>query len=175
MGNVPESSKKSLTVYQEELSALNDLKKRQEIDQLFLNLNTQISKERDLYQSIGMDIIATLKNEEDIKIFIQLINLNENRYQVIENNLQAHFDANTDQKIMAMGQELADKLQNKIDTLKKEEAILQGRMASSETNAEMAKLKAKLSSFDKLKRKILSGLAEVMRSRNAQKEIYQKL
>jgi hypothetical protein len=127
----------------------------------------------DLYQNSGLQIIAQQKSEEDLQPLLAIIALNQERYLFKESNLSTK-EAD-EKKIAALGQGVTDKFQKQIDELKRQQVVVQGRIASPERSADLTLLQNGITALEKLRAAMISSLEEAMRSRKKQQQLLQKI
>lgn len=169
-----EPSKEAAETYQKELETLSALRKQEQIDQLYQKLADEIGREKNLYHSLGLQFI-TQKNYGELKPLLALIAALPGRFAIKEGKLTGRFDAAEEKKITESTQALAAALQSGIDSLKREEAIVQGKIGSAERAAELTRLATAINNLEKLRGAVLSDLEEAARSRKKQQHLLQEI
>lgn len=162
-------------LYQKKLELAIQLKKQQEVDQLFLTLRSLIKQEMDLYQGIGLDLILKQVDDQVMNIFFDLLFLQKGRYSIQEGRLHLEVDPSITDKMTELSTRLTSNLQNHIDLFQKEQQHLEGRISSPQRFQELAKIGAERSGLIKLRNKLIASLEESRHITQKQQEIYNKL
>ncbi|MCE5317025.1 MAG: c-type cytochrome [Parachlamydia sp.] len=167
-------SKEAVETYQKELEALSALRKQEQVDQLYQKLTNEIAREKNLYQSLGLQFI-TQKNYEDVKPLLALIAANPDRFEIKDGKLTARFEATDEKKNSELTKALAATLQSEIDSLKHQHQIVQGQIGSAERAAEQTRLTNAIGNLEKLRAAVLSDLEEAARSRKKQQQLLSEI
>lgn len=162
-------------IYKNEFKLLNQISQQQAIDQLFINLKEEVKREMDLYQNLGLDLIAKVEDEKVIKSFINLIALNEGRYTVEKGELAIHIDANKEQQAVELDREINKYFSERIASLQKEKQLAEGKLPSPQRTNEVTRLNPEIATMIKLKNKFATDLEEAKRSRQKQIVLFQQL
>lgn len=150
------SAQEAAKMYQDQLELYSKLKKRQEMDKVFDDLKTDVKREAEIYQKLGSSMLnSSYIDDEFFQTYVQLIELNKNRYQFSEGKLSNAIDPEKEAKMQELAKKLEGALQKKISALKNQE---KGEVDSSE-------LKGEINSLNKLYKDLSSGLEEAARLR----------
>lgn len=146
------SEQEAAAIYQKELELYSQLKKRQELDKSFENLKLEIEREAEIYQRLGNSILNnSYLDEAFFNDYIQLIELNKERYEISEGKLIQLSHPEKELQRVALTKKLQSDLQNKIAEVNKK--------------ASTTELKAELNSLNKLYKELTSELEEAARLR----------
>jgi mono/diheme cytochrome c family protein len=171
MYGIQEEAEESIKAYNDELKALAELKEWQELDRSLLALKEEVAKEKELYQNLGANIIATLKNEEDLHIFLQWLKTFEESYKWENDQLVTIFNGENEAEVRAQANILVTRLNALIGEKESQKIILEGQIASPERNNRLNELNHEINSLNKLKEKLIYSLAESLRSKQRQKHL----
>lgn len=169
-----DTSKEAAETYQKELEALTALRKQEQFDQLYQKLTEEIAREKNLYQSLGLQFI-TQKNYEDVKPLLALIAANPDRFDIKDGKLTTRYDDAAEKKNSELTKALASSLQKEIDAQKREQLIVLGQIGSAERAAELTRLSNAISNLEKLRAAVLSDLEEAARSRKKQQQLLKEI
>lgn len=165
---------KALEIYQKEINALAELKKKQENDASLATLMVQISQEKDKYNEVGMNLLNEYE-EENFQKFLKIVQLNAGRFQYINEQLKADFNPENEKKIALIGQEIIENLDKRIQEKKEERIRTEGKIVSSERNENLASINTALDAIHKIKVGFIEGVEEAARLREKQQMLYQSL
>lgn len=166
------ADKEAVEVYQKELETLAERRNQEATDQILQDLMNEIEREKNLYQGVGQQIITQEKSDEALAPLLDIIAANGNRYSFKEGKLTGRFDE--ENKVAGFGKTLSDNFQKEIDSLSHELILVQGKIASNERSAEVARLNADIHALVSLRGETLSTLEEARRSRTKQKLLLQE-
>jgi mono/diheme cytochrome c family protein len=164
------SAKKILEIYQKELEALAQLKKRQEIDQILLNLRKEISNEKEIYQRLGLLLLGTPLEENDFHQVLKIISLNQDHYTFENSKLE--LKSFQEKEIATLIQSIEDEINSKVETLQKNKIVLEGKIFSIDQMNEIKNVQTEIDNYTKLKNNLISGFEEAKRSRLKQKSLF---
>jgi len=165
-------SKKILETYQKELNVLLELKKHQQIDQILLNLRGEINNERDIYQRLGILLLASSLEESDFQNYLKLISLNKDRFRFDNEILASDFKSDTEEAIANLGKSIIEDINTKVEGLQKNKILTEGKISSMNRMNEIQDFQTQIDSYTKLRNNLISGFAEAKRSRQKQKALF---
>ncbi len=164
--------------YQEELRALSDVKRQQEIDTILTNLKNEISQERNIYQGIGLSLLK-LDDPKNFNDFLKIIQLNAERYADQNGKLKVSFDSEKAKQAAELEQRVVQNLDEMIHQAETKKTVVVGRIASSQRDQELTQITNEIDSNTKIRNRVISGLDEAKRSQQRQKilfdEFYSKI
>lgn len=169
------SPEAAVKVYQKYLAIGIKLHQEQAIDQSLIDLKNEIRQERNIYQNLGVELIAQNVSDATFQQFLELITLNAKRYAMENGRLNFMETPDMAQKISSLEVRIIKDLDAKIDRLVKESSIVEGKIVSHERTAELKEIEADIKSSQKLKEKLTSSINEAILSRQNQKKLYDKL
>lgn len=162
--DLSEDSKKALEAkvasYQKQLEIEEKLQTAKARDQLLMDLKAALSKEKEIYQGIGYDMISAEAEEAIWSRFLEMITLNQKRFVFEEGKLLSPDHEDQDKKLKALVDEIASILQKQEHQIDQEIAITRGKFPSLQRDQELKASQAQLSSISKMKNKLLSGIHE---------------
>lgn len=152
----------ALTLYQQELQEGKLLRQHQKIDRLLTQLKKLVIKEREIYQSIGFDMISANVDDAIWENYLNIIRLVEQPFDIVDGKLTLNDSITAKNRKMI---DLTDKIVAILDTAisakKKEKTIIEGKLPSTQRDAEFRTVSAEIDKSNKLKNKLLSGLKEI--------------
>ncbi len=172
--NDKEKMKTLLESYEKELEALAELKKWQGRDNLLINLEKELNQEKEIYQRLGNVLLNGMEIESDFKDYLQLIELNKDRYAFDKNRLTAHFQQENSQKGQRLKNQIVDSIDRQVQTLQNKKNIIEGKIYSTERQNEIKETDSQITNLKKLKEAFLSALADAARLTQQQQEQYSK-
>ena len=155
-----EKTKSLLESYEKELEALTALKKREEIDNLIINMEKELISEKEIYQRLGNAFLVSLNNESDVANLMELIAINKGRYAFENDKLTADFHKDKEQTRHQLSQAITDTLDRMIQGLQKKKVILHGKIYSLELQGEINEVESQIANLNKLKEILNTGLNE---------------
>lgn len=166
-------AKESIALYQKELELLGKLKQKQDLDAILENLKTELKKERDVYQGLGINIILN-GDEQQLDQFVKIVNDLDNRFEFKDGKLVYHFEQEKAEDMSQKGSEIVGTLETKLKGLGKEKEIVEGKISSTEKSTKLANLNAEIASLSKLRNRLVSGLEEGIRIRANENKLYEQ-
>jgi hypothetical protein len=162
----------AVPIYQEELKLTQSLKEHEKQDQLLEEITSLVKKQSENFQIMGVHLIMSTMLGEPFDHFLKIIELNKKIYQVQDGNLKAAFDPEKEKEMEKLQNKLLANIDRKMKEDEREREILQGKLPSEETKAELKKVEADLKAYQKLKNTLMSGFVEALTLRDEQKELY---
>lgn len=162
-----------VSLYQKQLELEQQLQKAKARDRILLDLKQLIAKERDIYFSIGNDLISG--NEAIWKKFIQMINLNAHQFVFKDGKLSIQDMSDNRKQLQLMAKEITSILDNEKADVDKEIIAVKGKFPSSERDEELRGLQSQLTKIDKIKSKLLSGINEDLVLKDEEISLYNSL
>lgn len=152
-------------IYHQGLEVSQKLVHFEEQDDLLQELKKEVQRERELFQNIGLNLIS--KNVEDFiwEDFLNLIKLNQNRYQFENGTL--HVMSIPPDKLNELKTKLVQAIDQEIE--KKEHHLAKASQAEQEV------IQADIKGFQKLRVKLLTEIEEVIRSLKKQETLVEKI
>lgn len=164
--------KEALDIYHQELITLRNYREREEVDKILKDLQGKIINERETYQNIGVALITKLKEEEIFDQFLELIAINQNRYQYEKGNLSTNLSLEKENQMAKIGTKIVSQLNGMIQQVEDEKKLVEGKIESPEKAQELTRLNSTISTLTQIKVKIISGLEEAVRLRKDQLRLY---
>lgn len=165
-------SKMLVETYQKELQALAQLNKTQEVDEILLNLRKEISKEKEIYQRLGLLLLGTPLEANDFQTFLEIIALNQNPYNFENKKLQQN--SIQEDKIKDLADRIGDHINSKIEGLQKRQTLIEGKIFSIDQTNEIKNIQNEIDNYSKLKNNLISSFAEAKRSRHKQAKLFEE-
>lgn len=164
-----------LALYQKQLELEQKIKSNQVRDQLLVDLKALIVKERDVYQGIGNDMISSNMDEELWQQFLKIIALNNNQFSFKDGKLTLQAQEENIKKIQTMVDSLVMSLDDQEKSANKELVIIQGKFPSPERDDELKAIQVKLTTINKMKGRLLSGIQEDLKLKKQESALFQQL
>ena len=164
-----------LSVYQKQLELEEKLRAAKKQDKILADLKALIAKERDLYFSIGNDMISSNVDEEIWKKFLRIITLNSGRFAFENGKLAIQDNSENEKKLQTLLAEIVAILDHQKNAAEKEKVVIQGKFPSSERDEELQSLQMRLNTINKLKNKLLSGMQEDQAIENQERLLFESL
>lgn len=161
--------------YLKELKILSEITQKQAIDQIYIDLKASLKREMDLYQNLGLEILAKSDNGEIHQQFLQAISLNTGRYSFTNNQLTQHIDPNNDAKMSEISKEIVNEFSSLIDKMKQQKIKVEGQLPSPKRSQELTTLSADILTMTKVKQKLISDTEEANKMRKKQIELFERL
>ncbi len=99
---------------------------------MLVDLKSEIQREREIYQKMGVDLINANVGEDTIDTLVKMIALNSGRITFDKEHFDFHEDVATDQKLKEFADKIIVILDKKIENLAKDQLIVEGKMASTD-------------------------------------------
>ncbi len=163
-------SHESLEIYQQELNNLSELKKQQKLDSLLTNLKTEIASEQEIYQGIGLALLK-LDDKKDFNDLLKLVKLKTMVYTFNDGKLNASLDPEKEKTLTELEKQIIDDLNGKITELEARKLIVEGKLASQDKINELTALNNQISSYLKIKKRVVTGFEDAVRSRQKQNQL----
>jgi mono/diheme cytochrome c family protein len=163
-------SPKALELYQKRLLVTYKLEQQKEVDQILVDLENEIDKEKALYKNLGEEILSKMMDEASLQTFLKMLALYENTYSMNQGRLVFEFKPEKESALRAFKDSLINQIEKQVVQLEKEKQILQGKIGSH-LGEELVTLTNELQAFVALKKKILTGYEEALRSITKQKTL----
>lgn len=165
----------AVKAYELYLSEGVHLNREQALDQILINLKTDIQQEREIYQKIGIDLINAGLGDEALDIVLQMIALNKTRFTVDKNQLIFKESPQIDQKLEMLTKQINEILSNKMKRLEKEQLGVEGQLASAQRNEELREINGEINTYKGLKDKITQYVKEAIEIKAKEKKLYEQL
>ena len=108
-----DSADKAVSLYKEQLELSGQIDAQKRIDEQFVALKVTVSKEKDLYQGIGNELIAADVGSQEWTNFLKLMELNKGHYSVVDGKLSIRDDKDMKEQKVKLIQEIASGLNEK--------------------------------------------------------------
>lgn len=169
------ASKAAVETYQQQLAIASKLQEKQKTDELLTQLKTMIGKEWAIYQSIGLNMITLASDHDgDFEALLKAISALKGRFVMTSSGLEMKQRDSLEKEVASLGQQIVAHVDSLIAGLEKERTLLLGRIVSPEVSEELHANGAKISAYNKLKVKVISGFEEAVRVRQQEKALYDK-
>jgi mono/diheme cytochrome c family protein len=163
-----------ISLFQKQIDLEKKLDLVKQYDQLLINLKELIAKERDIYQTIGNDMISANVNDVIWQNILQIIALNNNQFMLQNGKLIMAANADRTTKLQAKADETAKILSGQQAVIEKEKAAVLGKFPSPERADEIKALQAKINALEKIKSKLLSGIQEDFLLKDQEKDLFNR-
>lgn len=161
--------------YENALKLLHEVTEQQKIDQLYVNLKDLIKNEMEIYQNLGLDLLAKVNDEKILQTYLKMVALNAGRYTIESGHLVMHSNADNEKKIDIFSKQLIDYFSTYLERLIQEKQKTEGKLPSPERSQELTRLTAEISTYVKLKNRLIANFEEASRARQKQSELFKKL
>lgn len=168
------SPARAINAYEEELNLLAKIKGLKEQDKLYVEMKANVKREKDLYDSMGKSLIQG-GGQEDLEGYIKALSLLDNTFALANNTLTYQFSAEKSQQVAALGENLQNRIQQKIDRLTQQKKGIEGKINSPERTRGLAELSAQINSLTKMRNLLTAGFEESLRIRQQQAALYAKI
>ena len=162
----------AVAIYQEELKLNRSLKQHEQADEILLEIKDTVKKESQIYQNMGIVLIAKTMLGTIFSDYLDLINLDNVQYRIKDNKLEVISDQSKEEEIYKLEGKIIQDLEAQIASLEKEKELLEGKLLTSERNKQLESINSDLNASRKLKNTFISGFEESKRSRKLQLELY---
>lgn len=160
----------ALEAYQRHLELEEKIRQIQEQDQQLVSLKAEVKKERELYQMLGISLISKDVPDPLLNTFFQLIEANEHRYQLENQELfLADTHSQVEEKIEGLKNRLIQEIDRKIRELEESKIGLEGEKKLQDIRT----VEADIQSYKKIRVKVLTDIEEALRLLAKQKSIIQ--
>lgn len=173
--NGEEVAKTKLSLYQKQLELEMKLQKAKERDQILLDLKHLLAKEREIYANIGNDLISANVEDSIWKKFLKIIALNKHHFLFKDGNLSIQDIGENKKQLQLMTNEIVAILDGQKANINKELVVIQGKFSAPDRDEELKGLQSRLSKIDKIKSRLLSGIAEDLMLKDQEEMLYKKL
>jgi mono/diheme cytochrome c family protein len=170
-----EDPQEGLQNYEQLLKLNQEIKQLEEKDQQLVALQTEVKKEKDLYQILGTVLLSKELPEGLFDKFLQSLALNEKRYSLNGQGLQIHLDSFKLKKLRQLQTDMTEQLNQKIKELERKRVALQAQIVSAQRNEELAANEADIKAYKKMQERLISNMEEAHRSVQRQEKIVQSL
>jgi mono/diheme cytochrome c family protein len=160
-------------LYQLELEWKKRIQQHEKIDDLYIQLKSEIQQESNTLKDLGSIILSKEPQKNAFEEYLNLIALTSNRFQIKDGSLQM-FPSN-ENEIAAIGKNLISATEDKIRELQLQKNIEAGKMPSTSRMQDLAHLDAQISAYTNLKNMLIANLDASVRSRNKQTQIYEEI
>lgn len=167
--NHNQSSK--LELFKKQLELEEKLKKMQAKDQMLIDLKTLIAKEKDIFQTIGNDMISSNVEQEIWQNFLKIVYLSNSLFILKHNQLVIEGDQKKINEFKSREKEIVTILDSLEANTIKEINIIQGKFPSPEREEELKSLQAKLATSNKIKNRLLSGIQKDLSLKIQEKDL----
>lgn len=158
--------------YQNVLVIETALQSHQAVDQLLLDLKQELLREVKIYRLLGGNIIEKKLPNKIFDNYLKILELEGNRYHLIDGKLILAKDPAKDKEAAELGKESIQIMDGLIDEQKRQQKIIEGKIASSERTQEITTVLGEINGLTKFRNQFISGFHEALRSRQKQQEIY---
>ena len=169
MGN--EGTKNIGQDYQQILGIDKKIKHIQDKDQQLLDLKTKLKSERDLYQNVGLSLMSKDLPEWVLERYVDLVQLNANRYTFQDHQLTIQQDEESRNHIRLIRQEITNELDKKISNLERQRKVIEGKIFSAKQREELNANQADIEGYKKIKAKLITDIEETLRLADEQANI----
>jgi hypothetical protein len=173
--NGEEVTKAKLSLYQKQLELEMKLQNAKARDQILLDLKHLIAREREIYSNIGNDLISANVEDGIWKKFLKIIALNNHHFLFKEGNLSIQDISENKKELQLMTNEIIAILDGQKADINKELVVIQGKFSAPDRDEELKGLQSRLSKIDKIKSRLLSGVAEDLMLKDQEEMVYKKL
>ncbi|MCB1111591.1 MAG: c-type cytochrome [Chlamydiales bacterium] len=162
------STDEAVQAYQKFLELNAQFNEAEVVDNTLNQLSETIVKERDLYEEIGLAMLAQKINGISLTPFLKMVKAEEGRFTFVDGVLTLKEDGKAEEE----RKKILDTIDKNIEALKQKRTHIQGRIASPERTEELKDLNISIGGLDKLKRKVVSNLEAAKRLRTKEQELY---
>ncbi|MGK5594556.1 MAG: c-type cytochrome [Parachlamydiaceae bacterium] len=160
-------AKDALSIYQKELDLGAKLQKSEKADQLYQELRKKIKLEKDLYLASGFGFMELGFHSSSMEYYLEMIELNENRYQFKDHQLVWNPSFN-EQRFEQLKNQILALLKEREEAEERQKMILEGRVYSSELAKALSNVGARLNSIQNQRSRFLNNLTEALSLRREQ-------
>ncbi len=161
------SAESVLNTYQKELDLGAKLQQSEKADELYQELRKKIKLEKDLYLASGLGFMGLGFSSASMELYLEMIRLNENRYQIKDHKLVWNSSFNESKFEQLKGQILI-LLEQQEKEEERQKTILEGRVYSSELAKALSEAGTRLNSILNQRSRFLSNLTEAQHLRQEQ-------
>lgn len=161
----------AIAYYQEELKLNRSLKQQEQLDEILVKLKDAVKQESQIYQRLGISLIAKSLDGQSFNNFLKLIKDNNVKFS-FEEKLQVSVDPKMQEETHKIEAELIQSLQSQIESAQKEKKIFEGTVESEDAKKQLEKMNTELKANIKLKNDMITGFEESSELRKKQLELY---
>lgn len=151
-------------LYQKSLEEIKKVEALKKQDDYYLQIKTELKRERDLYFNLGVGLISKNVDDEGLNDFYEMIRLQADRYAFKELILTAQKKEKSENQFNVLRNSIEQQLEHKIAALEKEGLELKDRGFNEQLAANLADLEA----IKKLKAKLITDTEEARRASSKQ-------
>lgn len=167
--------KEAVDVYQDEFILLSRIQKLKETDNLYLQMKTNLKKERDIFDLMGKGLIQNDGEDNSLALFQKALTLLDDSYTYENGVFTYQFDADKSKELTTIGTKLVANMQRKIDILIQSKKVVEGKISSVERSEQLSELNAQIGMLIKLKNSLIAGFEETQRLRQQQADLFEQL
>lgn len=157
-------------VYQKKINVEREIDKVRARDQEFLDLKSDIKKEKEIYYILGQSLIAKDFSEAMYNDLFEIIKLHEDDYSFSEGKLDFVLEAKKEERIKKLRKDVGELFDRKIDELQTQRKDLMSQVPSVKRYEGLKELDAEVTSYKKLKTKTMSDIEESLNLMRRQHE-----
>lgn len=169
------ASQEALELYQNKLVLEQEMKKLEIKRNLYLELKSEVKREREIYFNLGMNLINKNVPEDALNTYFNIIKLNQNRYQIENGHLAITNGSEQIKQMRELQQELVRSLEKKVLDLKNRQKVIEEERDPNTKIETLKDIEADINAYEKLQAKTITDLEEALRSMKKQKELVNQL
>jgi mono/diheme cytochrome c family protein len=165
----------ALQNYKQNLEIERQMDQFQNDDQQLLMLKEEVKREKEIFYSLGLNLLSKGVSDELFRKYIELIQLNMQAYALQNLKLVFLLPQDHEAKARELVQAMTKEMERKIASLEQEKRVISGKMASAVRSEELMNIQADLEANKKLKAKMITDIEETFRSVEKQKKMINKI
>ncbi|MFI5343404.1 MAG: c-type cytochrome, partial [Chlamydiales bacterium] len=169
------SLESSLLIYKQNLEIERKMDQLQKGDRQMQMLKEEVKREKEIFYSLGMNLLSKGVSDELFRKYIELIQLNRNAYALQNQKLVFLLPQDNEVKARELVQAMMQEMERKIAALEQEKRVLSGKMASATKNEELMDIQTDLEANQKLKAKMITDIEAALRLVENQKTMVTKI
>jgi mono/diheme cytochrome c family protein len=157
--------------FKEKLKLEKELTLGREKDKVLINIQTSLKEQNLKMQQIGFELIGRHVSEELFNIYLSLIALNKNRYEIHEGKIKIAQDDKVKYQMILKRDQMIKLLDASIEELKREYAITDREGDSDAKKEHLSGLQSEIKAYEKLKNTLYSGIKKIIELMEKQEKV----
>lgn len=165
----------SVDLYKKQLEVEKQIEDLEKLDQLYRNMSQDIRNQEIQFQNLGANFILKKIDPNLFDQYLNLINLLKPPFKLSQDKLTFNRSDSDLQKAKALKDDMLEEFNRLIAETEKKQAIVSGKIASSQRSEELKELESLLSSYLQNKNGLIAAFEESIRSLNKQTQLFKKI
>lgn len=159
-GENKEAINSAVKLYQQQLELEDQLGEKRAADKLLVDLRKLVIGQKEIYQSIGNDMISLGVDGLLWDQLLKMIALNQSQLTLKDGKLILSDNSKSMAAISELANKMATQMTQQIDRLQQEKIAISGKFSSNANDADLRANNSRIALLTKLKARLLSGIKE---------------